>query len=365
MTMTQECTLKEMFIIKQLDKLQPNWREGADVVISTKEAIQAYIFDHYSDLLTLFDNPECITIRTIEHRLANIRTKLGITATSKKKSLMDTTPVRDRYSPPDTDSGGCGLDSSGDTTEDEPIGAAQPQDPGTCKDGVCSVPAPQTQPPTPTNQPTSENAGVAENVPKEENTYYLCYTCKKLFFGQDLTACSYCGSVKIKLVSDSPPAPITIKLIDEGVQVPFGLYYFTEDGCPYCLWEEDVQEILDDFKKLSGVDFPELQYINISKENPMPFVIQGTPTIIFCHEVTGIFISVGSECVLEWLQFLLGKDRFRELRMARDKGIVKKYVLAGKKPKELRKMGYDSELVETCMEEISLAKREKQKQPAG
>lgn len=77
--MTHECTLKEAYIIKALDEIQPDWRTGTDVRRETKDKIRERVAKKYADI---FDpnNSACITIRSIEATVKRIRDKLDITA---------------------------------------------------------------------------------------------------------------------------------------------------------------------------------------------------------------------------------------------------------------------------------------------
>lgn len=77
--MTQECTLKEAFIMKKLDELQPNWRTGEDVVWATKNMIKEYVEEHYSEILSPTESA-CITFNSIEKTIMRIRKKLDIQA---------------------------------------------------------------------------------------------------------------------------------------------------------------------------------------------------------------------------------------------------------------------------------------------
>lgn len=77
--MTHECTLKEAFIIKSLDEIQPDWRTGADVRRETKDKIRERVAKKYADIFDP-DNSACITIRSIEKTLGRIRDKLEISS---------------------------------------------------------------------------------------------------------------------------------------------------------------------------------------------------------------------------------------------------------------------------------------------
>lgn len=72
--MTKECTLKEAFIIKALDELQPDWRTGADVRRETKDKIRERVAKKYADIFDP-DDSACITYRSIEATVTRIRDK--------------------------------------------------------------------------------------------------------------------------------------------------------------------------------------------------------------------------------------------------------------------------------------------------
>ncbi len=69
--MTKQCTLKESFIETQLDKFQPNWRNGEDITAETKQAIRAYVTSKLPEELK--DDISCITDYSIWHMAKKIR----------------------------------------------------------------------------------------------------------------------------------------------------------------------------------------------------------------------------------------------------------------------------------------------------
>lgn len=75
--MSRECTLKEAYIIKALDEIQPSWRNGEDVVLETKNKIWKRIAEKYSEFIDANDIA-CISHRSIEKTVARIREKLKI-----------------------------------------------------------------------------------------------------------------------------------------------------------------------------------------------------------------------------------------------------------------------------------------------
>lgn len=83
---SQECTLKEAFIMKKLDELQPNWRTGEDVVWITKNKIKEYIEERYSEILSPTGSA-CLTFRSLENTIGRIRKKLNIEAKSTRHEL--------------------------------------------------------------------------------------------------------------------------------------------------------------------------------------------------------------------------------------------------------------------------------------
>lgn len=79
--MTHECTLKEAFITSKLDEIQPDWRNGADVTRETKDKIRQRVIEKYGEIL---ENPDCISLRSIECTITRIREKLNIPSRMSK-----------------------------------------------------------------------------------------------------------------------------------------------------------------------------------------------------------------------------------------------------------------------------------------
>lgn len=77
--MTHECTLKEAFITKALDEIQPDWCTGADVRRETKDKIRERVAKKYADIFDP-DNSACMTVRSIEATVKRVRDKLDIVA---------------------------------------------------------------------------------------------------------------------------------------------------------------------------------------------------------------------------------------------------------------------------------------------
>lgn len=67
----EKCPIKTAFIISKLDEFQKDWREGADVKKETKEAIQEYVKEKYSDVFP-FSN------KTIENAITKARKQNNI-----------------------------------------------------------------------------------------------------------------------------------------------------------------------------------------------------------------------------------------------------------------------------------------------
>jgi hypothetical protein len=71
--MTKQCTFKEAFIEQQLDKFQPDWRNGEDITAETKQKIRDYVISKMPDELK--DSAGCITDYSIWHMAKKIRTR--------------------------------------------------------------------------------------------------------------------------------------------------------------------------------------------------------------------------------------------------------------------------------------------------
>jgi len=80
----QECTLKEMFVATKLDEIQPDWRDGSDIKLDTKQKIQQYIQEHYSEIISP-DDSFCLTFRSIEMTVMRLRKKLDIKTKMSRK----------------------------------------------------------------------------------------------------------------------------------------------------------------------------------------------------------------------------------------------------------------------------------------
>lgn len=74
--MTKQCSLKESFIEKQLDKYQPKWREGEDITADTKQKIRDYVVEKLPE--DLKDDVTCITDYSIWNMAQKIRTREGL-----------------------------------------------------------------------------------------------------------------------------------------------------------------------------------------------------------------------------------------------------------------------------------------------
>lgn len=74
--MTKQCSLKESFIEKQLDKYQPNWREGEDITAETKQKIRDYVIEKLPE--DLKDDVTCITDYSIWNMAQKIRKREGL-----------------------------------------------------------------------------------------------------------------------------------------------------------------------------------------------------------------------------------------------------------------------------------------------
>ena len=83
---TQECTLKELFVAKKLDEFQPNWRGGADVTFANKMKIQKYVSEHYSDIISPAASLH-LTIRSIQNTIQQVREKLDVESLKGREAI--------------------------------------------------------------------------------------------------------------------------------------------------------------------------------------------------------------------------------------------------------------------------------------
>ena len=103
--MTKTCTLKESFIEKQLDKFQPNWRNGEDITQETKNAIKEYV----ASKMPAIEDAECITDYSIWHMANKIRERENLpkptktnkgnakVSESEPSEVSERKPVSDAY----------------------------------------------------------------------------------------------------------------------------------------------------------------------------------------------------------------------------------------------------------------------------
>lgn len=84
--MTRTCTFKEAFIEKQLDKFQPNWRNGEDITAETKQKIKDYVASQMPDELK--ESASCITDYSIWHMAKKIRKRENLPDPKKSNKGM-------------------------------------------------------------------------------------------------------------------------------------------------------------------------------------------------------------------------------------------------------------------------------------
>lgn len=136
------------------------------------------------------------------------------------------------------------------------------------------------------------------------------------------------------------------------LRIPYGIYYFAQDGCGACSSEDDIQKEFDKYRRHSEKAIPELIYINLSKDkNPLPLAISSTPTFIF----------IGKEkmYVGEWYTFIkayIGKEKIDSVVEAVLKeetdsrnAELQEHICAGKKYRELISLGYSKEEIRIGM----------------
>jgi hypothetical protein len=74
--MSKQCSLKESFIEKQLDKYQSNWRGGEDITAETKQKIRDYVIEKLPE--DLKEDVTCITDYSIWNMAQKIRAREGL-----------------------------------------------------------------------------------------------------------------------------------------------------------------------------------------------------------------------------------------------------------------------------------------------
>ncbi len=376
--MTKECTLKEVFIISKLDEIQPDWRTGADVTHETKEKIRQRVFEKYSDLL---EDAECISFRSIKETITRIRDKLNLPA--KRDFLESQLPKEDAYT--------SSLDSSFSKPE-APSEIHETAEPSKPEPYVVKLERENSDPKT-----------------ADPDVIFWCPDCNASFRlkNSDRESCPACHSTNIKYnaymmncgggtcwrpnpaeeksevkpepgqrpeeyeksLEEKPGHAVSADSVgkepkeDNCLHIPYGVYYFSQEGCSACESEKEVKRVFAQMRRISGEDIPNVQYINISKEkNPLPVFIIGTPTFIAVNSRL-LYIDYG---YFQWLKAIVGKEKWSAVLETAAKedtethmNEIKSLIAEGKKYRELCNMGYHKNDVKKCIDEVKKEKLNK------
>lgn len=146
--------------------------------------------------------------------------------------------------------------------------------------------------------------------------------------------------------------------------IPYGLYYFAQEGCGSCMDEEELRERIELYMRRVGVTMPAIHYVNLSKmANPTGIVIVQTPTLVECDE--GKLFVADSGSLPLYIQYKIGEKRFRKISRALERedkqartDELRNGVCAGKTFDELFLMGYGTREINACREKIRKEKAE-------
>lgn len=163
-----------------------------------------------------------------------------------------------------------------------------------------------------------------------------------------------------------------------GLFIPYGIYYFSQDGCGNCRPETEVRRIIEDWLGIAGETMPPLRYINLShEENDTHIQVYNTPTLIESRP-GGLFTGSSSLIIEPWGEWHFGAEEFKKIEekwlengRKKDKEKhnitmeeIRKLVGEGKKFRELVGMGYEKKDVKTCLDEVkSERKKGKSNEP--
>lgn len=148
---------------------------------------------------------------------------------------------------------------------------------------------------------------------------------------------------------------------EQFLKLPYGFWYYAQDDCGSCDEKDEAEMILKDLSRISGIDFPDIQYINLSNtKNPLPVFITGTPTVVECSE-DGICIC---KDFMDWSHWKIGRDKARKLWDdyyeefdEKKKQEIKKDILDGMKSKELIEKHSDKDLIKESRQELKDEKK--------
>ena len=148
---------------------------------------------------------------------------------------------------------------------------------------------------------------------------------------------------------------------EQFLKLPYGFWYYAQEDCSSCDEKEEVEEHMKDLSRISGIEFPDIQYINLSNtRNPLPIAIVATPTIVDCSE-KGICIF---NDFLDWSHWKIGYDRARKLwdnyydefdEMKKQE--IKEDLIQGMKSKALTEKYSDKDLIKECRQELKDEKK--------
>ena len=148
---------------------------------------------------------------------------------------------------------------------------------------------------------------------------------------------------------------------EQFLKIYYGFYYYAQDNCSACWEKQEVEKLMKDFSRFSGVKFPDIKYINLSTtENPLPINVEATPTIIECSE-KGICIC---NRLWDWLFWKIGRDqainvedKYYEELDEKKKQEIKEDLINGMKIRALTKKHSDKGLIKECMQELEDEKK--------
>lgn len=172
------------------------------------------------------------------------------------------------------------------------------------------------------------------------------------------------GKIKQKIIKylgrvDKQVTADTEHTTQHGINIPDGLYYLSQEGCGYCMEEEEFKKYISPYFQISGIKI-NINYINLTKmNNPLPVSIPGTPTMIDV-ENGKMWFDVGQISFDKYFQYKFGDkyesiyDKVHEEKKTKKINEIKTQIQSGKKYRELCKMFdnfSDKELIKQLLDE--------------
>lgn len=117
------------------------------------------------------------------------------------------------------------------------------------------------------------------------------------------------GKVRQRIVKSlgrvDKPTELTATPTPSGINIADGFYYFSQEGCSACSSESRVREYLEPYLHRACLQV-DVNYINVSENNPTPIEICSTPTMIYIGKGRIHILRT----IQDYLIIKLGEKRF-------------------------------------------------------